>query len=307
MMMAAMAPLVRSSLYRLHLTSRIVHACQFSTTVEMEPILDTERLHKRLTTLAPTMASSLATVGYWTNNHEKEEIVSDKEIQVMREQAIALRSEGRFQQSLSETTMSTGEIRAFPKEGVFACEPDGQDYDTAPDMLLYMSTLIGMLPPLLNTAYNSTLADNNDTLLTLTQELSLSNQAFNAKLAVTCPGGSVYPLHVDNTLGVKGSPQDDSRKLTFILYLNYPEYVNGGELRLVVGESDEVDIPPIGGRVVVFWSDEIPHQVLPCAPFHNSGETEYDRYALTVWIPETDPRNIQPPGSKFSELRELVF
>merc|ERR1740124_1571214 len=38
-----------------------------------------------------------------------------------------------------------------------------------------------------------------------TTPLALSNQAFNAKLAVTSPGGSVYPLHVDNTFGVKGS------------------------------------------------------------------------------------------------------
>jgi Rps23 Pro-64 3,4-dihydroxylase Tpa1-like proline 4-hydroxylase len=112
---------------------------------------------------------------------------------------------------------------------------------------------------------------------------------------------------VDNTLGIRGSTQDDARKLTFILYLNDEKYVDGGELRLVLSEHEIRDIPPVGGRVVVFWSDEIPHEVLPSAPHVSNENADYDRYALTVWIPETDPRNIQPPGSKFSQLRQLVF
>ena len=280
------------------------HTRILSTSVDIQPIMDAKRLQERLEALAAVMASSLASVGYWTNNLEENEyLVSETEVRAMREQSIALRNEGRFEQSLSETTSSTGEITAFRKEGVFACEPDGQDYYTAPDLIIYMSTLIGNFPPLLNDAYNK--LPDKSTLTTLTNELSLSNQAFNAKLAVTSPGGSVYPLHVDNTLGVRGSPQDDSRKLTFIIYLN-PEY-SDGQLRLVLGQDNVVDLDPAGGRVVVFWSDEIPHQVLPCAPTHDKTDSKYDRYALTVWIPDVDPRNIQPPGSKFQELREQVF
>lgn len=255
------------------------------------------------------MASSLASVGYWTNNPavKDECLVTDNEVAAMRLQSIALRDEGRFEQSLSETTSSTGQVTEFAKEGVFACEPDGQDYYTAPDLLLYMSTLIQMLPPLLNNAYNTTTnASDVDSTLTLTNELQLSNQAFNAKLAVTSAGGSVYPLHVDNTLGIKGTAQDDSRKLTFIIYLNSNDYIEGGELRLVLGDDNVIDLPPNGGRVVVFWSDEMPHQVLPCAPSHEN-DANYDRYALTVWIPDVDPRNIQPAGSKFQALRESVF
>lgn len=255
------------------------------------------------------MASSLIKVGFWTNNPQDpdESLVTDEEVQAIRQQSIALRHEGRFEQSMSEITTDTGEIRAFPKEGVFACEPDGQDYYTAPDLLMYMSTIIQLLPPLLNHAYKDLISTNDATIespLTLSHELQLSNQAFNAKLAVTSPGGSVYPLHVDNTLGIKGSPQDDSRKLTCILYLN--PIVEGGDLRLYL-EDGILDLSPDSGRVVMFWSDEIPHEVLPCAPHESSDEEEYDRYALTVWIPTLDPRNIQPPGSKFQSLREQVF
>lgn len=301
-MMISNTLLFRSSLNRTFHAPRI-STLFLSTLTEAEPIFDAQRLEQRLETLAPTMASSLASVGYWTND-QQQELVTPEEVHAMRLQSIALRNQGRFQQSMSETTTSTGEIRAFPKPGVFACEPDGQDYETAPDLLIYMSTLINVLPPLLNQAYRHI---TDDKTLTLTQELSLSNQAFNAKLAVTSPGGSVYPLHVDNTLGIRGSTQDDARKLTFILYLNDEKYVDGGELRLVLGEHEICDIPPVGGRVVVFWSDEIPHEVLPCAPHVANENADYDRYALTVWIPETDPRNVQPPGSKFSQLRQLVF
>lgn len=301
---------LRTRLYHPHCTKL---SCFLSTSTEIEPIMDAERLQQRLQDLAPSMASSLASVGYWTNNPNDQPLVSQEEVVAMRKQSIALRNEGRFEQSLSETTTSTGEITEFPKEGVFACEPDGQDYYTAPDLLIYMSTIIGFLPPLLNNAFKSTTDDDNvESTLTLTSgELQLSNQAFNAKLAVTSPGGSVYPLHVDNTLGVKGTLQDDTRKLTCILYLN-PDYVNeGGELRLVLGDTanhdgtNVFDLKPQGGRIVMFWSDEIPHEVLPCAPLEEN--EKYDRYALTVWIPDMDPRNIQPPGSKFQHLRETVF
>jgi len=305
MMTMSAAPLVRCSLRIFRHTTTAFRVCHISTIPDVEPIMDAERLQDRLQALAPSIASSLASVGFWTNNPSTECLVTEDEVRAMRQQSIALRKEGRFEQSLSETTTSTGEVTEFAKEGVFACEPDGQDYYTAPDLLIYMSTVISMLPPLLNGAYNS-LSDNVDATLTLSQQLQLSNQAFNAKLAVTSPGGSVYPLHVDNTLGVKGTLQDDTRKLTFILYLN-PDYVQGGELRLVLGEDDMLDLKPEGGRVVVFWSDEIPHEVLPCAPSRDKNDEKYDRYALTLWIPDMDPRNIQPPGSKFQDLREQVF
>jgi hypothetical protein len=230
----------------------------------------------------------------------------------MRDQSIALRHEGRFEQSWSESiNEQTGQATRFDKEGVFACEPDGGDYHTAPDLLVYMSTIIALLPPLLNDAVAVSTPPPPPPLelpLPVPVQLSLSNQAFNAKLAVTSPGGSVYPLHVDNTFGVKGSPNDDTRKLTCIVYLN-PDYSDGdgGELRLRLNDNRVVDLDPCGGRLVMFWSDEIPHEVLPCAPGNDVDDETHDRYALTVWIPDLDVRNIQTAGSKFESLRATAF
>ena len=134
--------------------------------------------------------------------------------------------------------------------------------------------------------------------------LELDNTKFNAKLAVTSPGGAVYPLHVDNVDEVE---KEDTRKLTCIIYLN-PGYKegDGGELRLHLNGGEVVDLTPEGGRCVMFWSDEIPHEVLPTAPGAREDDEEFDRYALTIWIPSSR-ENLHVEGSKFEKLREEAF
>ena len=255
------------------------------------PILDLESLQRSLRRLAPIIAESLQANGYWTSS---EPVLEPAAITAMRQHSIALRESGRFAQSWSERVDANGVKTRFDKEGVFACEPDGHDYQPAPDILLYLATVISNLPPLLNEHVTD-------------RPLQLSNQSFNAKLAVTSPGGSTYPLHVDNTLGVTGAPTDDTRKLTCILYLN-PDYRpgDGGELRLLLLNNTCVDIAPSTG-LVIFWSDGIPHEVLACNPHASPKDRHFDRYALTVWLPDSDPRNIQTEGSKFERLRKDVF
>lgn len=139
----------------------------------------------------------------------------------------------------------------------------------------------------------------------MVQSESLSNQAFNAKLAVTQPGGSTYPLHIDNPQGLAAN---DTRKLTTILYLN-PDYVqgDGGELRVFLRNQEIRDCTPVGGRLLLFWSDEIPHEVLPTCPNADPNDVEKDRYALTVWIPTDAPSQIHSSDSKFKTLRDEVF
>lgn len=317
------------------------------------PLLDRDALQQTLQLLTPSMASSLAKHGFWTNypptqdssstanaatDHDNllqqqiqqqllsaipnADVLPIEAVRAIRQQSMALRRQGRFEQSVSERVDVNGQVQRFDKEGVFACEPDGQDYETAPDMLLYMSTIISFLPPLLNQVYNHhhhhhqyNQSSEEQGSGTGAAALNLSNQAFNAKLAVTSPGGSTYPLHIDNTLGVSGSPtEDDTRKLTCILYLN-PDYVqgDGGELRVLLLGQQCVDLTPVGGRMVIFWSDDIPHEVLPCKPdldvqASSAAAMEfYDRHALTIWIPDSDPRNIQSPDSKFQSLRSDAF
>ena len=248
-----------------------------------------ENLASRLEELAPSIAESLVDKGYYTTIP----LLDRSVIQTLREQAIGLREEGRYEQSWSESIQADGKVVRFDKPGVFACEPDGADYETAPDLITYMSYLITTLPPALNEHLPEDVA-------------SISNQAFNAKLAVT-ESHSEYPLHVDNSLGTNGG---DSRKLTCILYLNpnYDQGLHQGELRVHLLGGDYVDLEP-STRFVCFWTDEIPHKVLMTgggAGADGNGDT-MDRYALTIWLADDDPRHIHNPNSKFADLRIHAF
>lgn len=254
----------------------------------VEPSLDISLLQATLADAAPDMAESLSTSGYFTTTN----VVSHKLIMALRLQAENLRRSGRFEQSYSEFIGPDGTATRFDKGGVFACEPDGADYEEAPDMLLYMSALISGLPPLLNERL---------------PRLAMSAASFNAKLAVTKVGGSTYPLHVDNP----SKPGNvDTRKLTTILYLN-PGWRegDGGELRLHLLDGEVLDLTPKGGRLVCFWADEIPHEVLPTMGI-SRGENLFeddDRYALTVWQATEERENLHRKDSKFRGLADEVF
>jgi SM-20-related protein len=87
------------------------------------------------------------------------------------------------------------------------------------------------------------------------------------------PIGKFYKRHLDKF------KNDSGRKLSFICYLNtnwQPE--NGGQLMLYL-ESENLEILPIGGRLVCFESDKIEHEVLPA---------NRERRSLTGWLKNTD-------------------
>lgn len=255
------------------------------------------------------MSTQLSTCGYYTTTTG---ILQEDMIGLIREQAVTLRNLGRYEPSWSERIVATtGKVERFDKEGVYACEPDGRDYYDAPDLIAYMSGLLQTLP--------SALSDQH----LPTAEIGLSSDAFNAKLAVTSPGGCGYPLHIDNPHH-GGLAVGDTRKLTCILYLN-PTYRDGdgGELRLylpssmsmstspdseqndtVCEELDIVDLSPEGGRLLLFWSDEIPHEVLPTKGSRDN--SALDRYALTVWIPTANVTKLHDDMSKFRHLKDLA-
>ena len=112
-------------------------------------------------------------------------------------------------------------------------------------------------------------------------------------------GGGFYTAHRD---GVSNSFQElgllqwmklacyRARVVTAILYLNestppWEQAANGGMLRLYIGANskDDIgttavsvhDIAPVGGRLVLFDSQKVLHEVLA---------TNRDRYAITVWF-----------------------
>ncbi|GMH68278.1 hypothetical protein TrST_g5441 [Triparma strigata] len=94
----------------------------------------------------------------------------------------------------------------------------------------------------------------------------------DAMLAVYPGSGSRFQKHVDNTA-------NDGRRLTVLLYLNLEGWTeeNGGFLR-VWGKDSKVngprDVMPLGGRIAMFYSDKVPHEVTAA---------QESRYAMTVW------------------------
>ena len=98
------------------------------------------------------------------------------------------------------------------------------------------------------------------------------------------PKGAFYKKHVDAFRGVS------NRRLTTILYLN-PNWQPGDGGELVMYESDDnaelLRVTPALGTMVLFLSDEFPHEVLPA---------KRSRYSLTGWyrVNGTDSSNLDP-------------
>ena len=92
------------------------------------------------------------------------------------------------------------------------------------------------------------------------------------------PIGSFYKRHLDQFHAVP------HRIVTLILYLNESwTEADGGQLRMYFpqeeGSERVEDVLPLGGRLVVFLSEEIPHEVLP---------TNKERISITGWLRNID-------------------
>ena len=107
--------------------------------------------------------------------------------------------------------------------------------------------------------------------------LSRVTSRSDAMLAVYPGGGSRFQRHVDNTA-------QDGRRLTVLIYLNEDgwEEKDGGMLRIwgkdeTAGEVSgrlATDVLPTGGRVAMFYSDFVAHEVT---------SSNKPRVAMTVW------------------------
>lgn len=111
----------------------------------------------------------------------------------------------------------------------------------------------------------------------LNQRCFLGLRSFEGHFA-RYPIGSFYKRHLDQFHSVP------HRIVTVILYLNEswtPE--DQGALRMYFPQEDGSelceDVLPFGGRLVVFLSGEIPHEVLP---------TKKERISITGWLRDVD-------------------
>ena len=103
----------------------------------------------------------------------------------------------------------------------------------------------------------------------------------SAMVACYDGAGTRYVQHVDND-GVTG----DRRELSAVLYVNDANWdceKDGGALRchdVVGGYTDTyTDIAPVGGRLVLFKSRKVLHEVMP---------SQRRRFAITIWFEGPD-------------------
>lgn len=86
------------------------------------------------------------------------------------------------------------------------------------------------------------------------------------------PAGAFYRKHRDNLQG------RNARLLTSVAYLN-PFWTegDGGELMLYNRDDSALlaSLPPRGGDLLLFWSEDFPHEVLPAVA---------DRYSIAGWF-----------------------
>ena len=102
----------------------------------------------------------------------------------------------------------------------------------------------------------------------LNRTLFLSLKDIEAHITVY-PPGTFYKRHLDQFR------TDDHRKLSAICYLNEGWTENdGGQLRMHLA-SGAIDVLPLAGRLAIFRSDQIEHEVL-------AGKR--DRYSVTGWF-----------------------
>ena len=122
----------------------------------------------------------------------------------------------------------------------------------------------------------------------------------DAMLANYPGGGSRFARHIDNTTG-------DGRRVTLLVYLNPGWTVDkGGALRLTppaagtapaAATPEGVDVYPQCGRLVLFHSASMPHEVLP---------TFGDRHAITIWYYDKEERAAALARAKDSGRAEQV-
>ena len=84
------------------------------------------------------------------------------------------------------------------------------------------------------------------------------------------PQGAFYKRHLDTF------QNDDRRKLSIVCYLNHEDWKpeNGGELVLYL-ENEEKVIYPYPGKIVIFESQKLEHEVKPVVT---------PRYSITGWL-----------------------
>ena len=255
---------------------------------------------------APSLLSQLDDNGYAIIDN----FLPPATIQQMRAECEGLRTSGKMVASQSTRwDEEKGEAVTYEKRNVLSTNvAGGDDYHLSPRLVEYCVSLVSSLPPLVNAKFEAASSPQ------------LSARLHTNKLAVCLGDGSQYAKHYDNhgggdarklTVLLYLQERDAWREENggcFRMFVNPPPPQSGEEgetpsigvregraralepLQLADDYKEEeeahacVDIAPLGGRLLAFWSDTMIHGVTES---HASGEAEY-RWALTVWLHTED-------------------
>lgn len=154
------------------------------------------------------------------------------------------------------------EQEAFHKAGIGQLHNFQIDRDIRGDRIKWISKEEAMAPTLyFLQRIEGLMADLN-------RALFLSLKDYETHFAIY-PPGTFYEKHVDQF------QSSGARKISFAFYLNENwSETDGGELRLFEGD-EYLDIEPIAGRLAVFRSDTVEHEVM---------STNVNRYSITGWM-----------------------
>jgi SM-20-related protein len=122
--------------------------------------------------------------------------------------------------------------------------------------------------------------DASDALTVFQNAISTIVQMMNRQLYLGIKDSefhfTVYPPNTRYEKHLDQLQAHDHRRISAILYLNDNWTVdNGGILRLYPPDETAIDIHPLGGQLVCFQSDILPHEVL---------DVYKDRYSITGWL-----------------------
>lgn len=151
----------------------------------------------------------------------------------------------------------------FTSAGIGRGEGFQQNHQIRGDKILWLNDNdhIEQLQPLISCI--------NLVMETLNRELFTGLQSFEGHFALY-PAGTYYKRHLDSFR------DDDSRSITFILYLNRQwRQEDGGQLLLDLNDGHQMKIPPLSGTVVMFDSRKFAHEVLPAT---------VERRSFTGWF-----------------------
>ena len=214
------------------------------------------------------LIATLATKGYAVLNQA---ILADLTMQ-LRNQAYALQKNGVMRRATTGKN-STDENREADTpsslRGDFTYWLENTDNNSSSESITYKNITAAYL-------------QHMETLrLLLNQTLFLGLFDFETHFAIY-PAGAGYSKHLDRfhqsaTFQNGTTPAENTqRKISVILYLNKDwQAQDGGQLRLYLNDTQHIDIEPLGGRMVVFLSDQFWHEVLPA---------KRERISLTGWF-----------------------